>query len=316
VPIKVRLRGTGLLFLLILAGASAREGFGQAAPKADPVVESINAMRSSIVQIQYNSDAPGPQANGIAGTGFFVSSEGYVITAGHVITETAADVKAKGATKIGFRVAISLDSSSVPNARFRGSFTITDCTVVDVDQKHDIALLKLVRNPFTGELRSGVVIVGTALTLSVGTAKLNPDLPQEGDSALVSGYPLSIPTLVTQRGMVASESFAEIRTQPPNAPTGFLMTEVEDLILLDALVNPGNSGGPVYLTGTDYVFGICQGYRNSPLFTNQGAVVNTSEGALVQNSGLATVIPIKYAIALLEKNKVLVSAKTQGALQP
>jgi S1-C subfamily serine protease len=228
-----------------------------------------------------------------------------VLTAGHVIRGAEASAKASGATKVGFKVGLLLDLSSTPNLSFRGAFDWGDASVIDIDDLHDLALLKLANNPFTGQMRSGINVGGKDLPLTMGLARLDAALPPEGDDILISGYPLEIPTFVTQKGMVASESFSLKQTQVPGAPSGFLTTEVEDSILLDAVVNPGNSGGPVYSSQGGDVIGICEAYENSPLFTSKGKTVQIApEEFLNQNAGLAIVIPIKYGIELLKKNSV------------
>jgi hypothetical protein len=59
-----------------------------------------------------------------------------------------------------------------------------------------------------------------------------------------------------------------------------------------------------YLNSGD-VTGVCEAYKNSPLFTSKQHLVPVSpDELLTQNSGLAVVIPIKYAIELLRKNGV------------
>lgn len=47
----------------------------------------------------------------------------------------------------------------MPNAEnIRGNFSIVDADLIEQDAFHDIALLKLVRNPFRNEVRSGFKI--------------------------------------------------------------------------------------------------------------------------------------------------------------
>jgi S1-C subfamily serine protease len=102
--------------------------------------------------------------------------------------------------------------------------------------------------------------------------------------------------------MIASQTFRVAQTQRPNAPAGSVPAEIEDAILFDAVVNPGISGGPVYLPGEHSVVGICYAYEPSAIFATQR--LQTVVPAAAQNSGLAAVIPIQYAIALLQKNKI------------
>jgi hypothetical protein len=102
--------------------------------------------------------------------------------------------------------------------------------------------------------------------------------------------------------MIASEPFSVVQMQRPNALAGSLTPEIEDSILLDAEVNPGIDGGPVYLPGEHSVIGICDAYEPSAISATQRP--HTVVPGAAQNSGLAIVIPIKYAIALLQKNKI------------
>jgi S1-C subfamily serine protease len=191
---------------------------------------------------------------------------------------------------------------SGPDANSAGSFSYIPCTIKDTDPAHDIAILQLAQNPFADAFRRGIKIGDKEPKVMLGVAKMDQSVPTEGQTILVSGYPLSIPTLVTQKGMIASEPFTGAQTQRPNTPVGSLTPEIEDSILLDAVVNSGISGGPVYLPGEHSVLGICEAFEPSPIFTSQQP--QTVVPGAGQNIGLAMVIPIKYAIALLQKNKI------------
>jgi S1-C subfamily serine protease len=176
---------------------------------------------------------------------------------------------------------------------------LVTATVVEVDDAHDLALLKVSQNPFVKQFQTRIKEKGKMLPLRVTTAKLNSRLPSEGEELLVSGYPLDMPTFVTQKGMVASESSSVLEV--PGAPVGSNRLATFDSILLDAVVNPGNSGGPVYSSESGDVIGICEAYKDSPLLTSKQHAVTASGEILTQNSGLAVVIPIEYAIDLPPK---------------
>lgn len=270
-------------------------------PGTDPAVASIAQMKPSVVQIKFKSDATKPEyQEGVAGTGIVVSDEGYVLTAAHVITETEAALRASNATKVEFFAGISIDAIAGPSANSRGSFAYIPCTIKDSDPAHDIVILQLAQSPFSEAFRLGIKTGDKEPRLTLGVAKLEQSLPPEGQTVLVSGYPLSIPTLVTQKGMIASQTFRVAQTQ--RASAGSVPAEIEDAILFDAVVNPGISGGPVYLPGEHSVVGVCDAYEPSAIFATQR--LQTAVPAAAQNSGLAVVIPIQYAIALLQKNKI------------
>lgn len=272
-------------------------------PATEPSVASITQIKPLVVQIKFKSDAAKAEyQEGIAGTGIVVSDEGYVLTAAHVITETEAVLRANNAGKVEFFVGISIDAIAGAGASSRGSFAYIPCTIKDSDPGHDLAILQLAQSPFSEAFRLGIKTGDKAPKVTLGVAKLDQNLPPEGQTVLVSGYPLSIPTLVTQKGMIASETFSVAQMQRPSAGARSGPAEIEDAILLDAVVNPGNSGGPVYLPAEHSVMGICDAYEPSPIFTTQRP--QTVVPGAGQNSGLAVVIPIKYAIALLQKNKI------------
>jgi S1-C subfamily serine protease len=277
-------------------------------PGKDPAGVSIAQVKPLVVQITFKSDLtePGYQA-GIAGSGIMVSDEGYVLTAAHVVTGTEAGLRRNGATKVEFFVGILIDTMSGPGVNSRGSFAYIPCTIKDTDPVHDIAILQLAENPFSDAFRMRIKTGDKEPKVILGVAKLEQSVPAEGQTVLASGYPGYIPTLVTQRGMIASEAFSAEPTPRPGAGAGSLSPDVEDAILLDAVVNPGISGGPVYLPGEHSVIGICRAYGPSaygPSPTSTSQRPQTVVPGAGQNLGLAIVIPIKYAIALLQKNKI------------
>ena len=272
-------------------------------PGKDPAAASIPQIKPSVVQIKFKSDAAKPEyQEGIAGSGIVVSDEGYVLTAAHVMTETEAALRGNGATKVEFFAGILIDTMPGAGANSRGSFAYIPCTIKDTDPVHDIAILQLTQSPFSEAFRLAIKVGDKEPKVTIGVAKLDQSLPPEGQTVLVSGYPLSIPTFVTQKGMIASETFTAAQMKGPSARADSVTPEIEDAMFLDAVVNPGISGGPVYLPGEHSVIGICEAYGPSDIFGGRRA--QTVGVGVGQNSGLAVVIPIKYAIALLQKNKI------------
>jgi S1-C subfamily serine protease len=272
-------------------------------PGTDPAVASIAQIKPLVVQIKFKLDsAKAEYQEGIAGTGIVVSDEGYVLTAAHIVTGTEAGLRGEGATKVEFSAGILIETTVGAGANSRGSFAYVPCTIKDTDPVHDIAILQLAQNPFSEAFRQGIKSADKEPKITLGVAKLEQNIPPEGQTVLVSGYPLAIPTFVTQRGMIASESVSVAQPQPTSSPAGLANTEVEDSILLDAAVNPGISGGPVYLPGEHAVIGIYDAYEPVAIFGTQRP--QFAVRGLAENVGLAMVIPIKYAVALLQKNKI------------
>jgi len=67
--------------------------------------------------------------------------------------------------------------------------------------------------------------------------------------------------------------------------------------LADINVNPGNSGGPVYLASDGSVVGICVGYLPTNVRDAKGTPM-----VYYYNTGLAVVVPSRYVHDLLERH--------------
>lgn len=171
--------------------------------------QAIEHIQPSIVQILFFAtdfseeiwrEIGRPFITHVLGTGFFVNSDGYVVTAGHVI-------------KAGYRVAEQIQAGqkqfhvglALPNTEnMRGNFSEVGFDVIDEDTLHDLALLKLKINPFKSKVHSGFVIAGKEVPLPTRTATLNPNRPKDGMAVGISGYPLRETVLVTNAGWMAT----------------------------------------------------------------------------------------------------------------
>jgi S1-C subfamily serine protease len=112
---------------------------------------------------------------------------------------------------------------------------------------------------------------------------------QVGDEIVVAGFPLSTPYLIVQRGIVSA-----IPIEPIIGTAG----EREDIVM-DAMVNPGNSGGPVFLASNGCVVGVCRAQRLAPILE-----MGMPHDKLVQNAGLSFATPSKPLLAMLEKHTI------------
>src|SRR2546423_178995 len=139
------------------------------------------------------------------GSGFIVTSNGYILTNNHVVTnqdrETVAD-----------RVTVKMLDHRVFTAK-----------VIGHDRTTDVAVIKIDGNNFP--------------TVSLG----NDMTSRIGEWVLAIGNPLGLENTVTA-GIISAKgrSLAELMN-----PNGTNQYAISDLIQTDAAINPGNSGGPL-----------------------------------------------------------------------
>ncbi len=278
------------------------------------VAEAIKHIRPSIVQITYLASDFSDEfrrqiggklfISGPLGTGFLANSDGYVITALHVITEGRMALERLQAGRKEMFVGLATPNTET----MRGNFTLVHFELIDEDPLHDLALLKLRRNPFEGEVKSGFRVAGKEIPLLFGVASLKPQKPQDGAAVAISGFPLGQPVLVTNAGWMATTwSYNISQIHPPGAPDWFRMPDIADSYLADVQANPGNSGGPVYLIENGLVIGVCLASKTVRVqqVSAQGEhePATTEDGRpLVYASGLTVVVPAQYLIDLLKKN--------------
>lgn len=285
-----------------------------AEPRKKTLPEAIEFVRPSVVRIAARIDpTPNPSAPiqipsiptiVPLGTGFMVNAEGYVITARHVV-EALQSLQVPGNKRLVIGVALpNLEDfkSGGASISIRGNFADTECDVVEEDALHDIALLKMKQNPFTGGMGTFMKTPRGSVDYPHKVATLLTERPHDGERIAVSGYPLSKTVMITTSGNLASAwGYETKQVQPPRAPAGSLIPENVDLYLADMHVNPGNSGGPVYSVERGSVIGICVSFQAAPIVY---ADAGPRDRALYFNSGLSDVVPIRYAIDLLKKNSL------------
>lgn len=220
------------------APPATREAVRQATSLSDAFIAIADVVTSAVVRIEVERsvptertrvpaglrdlfDSPGnpapedavPQVAG--GSGFLVSSEGYILTNNHVVA--GAD-----------RITVTLRDKRTLEAAVVGTDPTTDLAVIRVNA----ADLPSVALGDSDEARVGEWV------LAIG----NPGFADESplDFTVTGG-------IISAKGRPLNIVGAELLAQDPVAA----QYAIEDFIQTDAVINPGNSGGPlVDLRGT------------------------------------------------------------------
>jgi len=258
---------------------------------------AIKRVQPSIVQIHFHSyDFPRggtvqryPNIDQPLGTGFVVSLEGHVITANHVV-KTGFDAL-KSCTSETKNLSIGFAYPNTQN--MRGNFTLVDFDLVETDNMHDIALLKLKNKQIPP-------MFGNLPPPSLTPVSLNPSRPEDGVAIGISGYPLNQSVLVSNGGIISTSwAFDLQELESPGTPEFYRKLNIADSYLADVNVNPGNSGGPVYLANDGSVIGVCVAFLPTNIEDDKGSV------NYYYNSGLAVVVPSCYVCDLLIKHNMI-----------
>lgn len=142
----------------------------------------------------------------VSGSGFIASKDGYIITNYHVIEE---------AYKGGYNISVVLYNGETYKAK-----------IIGAEEQNDLAVLKI-----------------DAKNLSAATLGNSEDM-QVGETVYAIGNPLGELSFTMTSGMVSALD-REITTSSKNEG-GTATTITNNMFQIDAAVNEGNSGGPVY----------------------------------------------------------------------
>lgn len=182
------------------------------------------------------------QVVNIVGTGFFVHQSGIVLTARHVIDPWIQPLlnPALSLPPSTLRVCIAFGEGN-DGAHFRAQFGIATVANVVANPGFDLAALRIVP-PTDRTIFPFIPVAETPC--------------QEGDEIVVCGFPLGRSLhqdLPTQGLMNASFTQGIVSAV---LPVSTMPAPLRTLFQIDALVNPGNSGGPVVDSVTGKVVGV------------------------------------------------------------
>lgn len=228
-----------LLWIAIAMTAQAQSALHVLQPPSKAVV----AVGMVEPDINSSSAAGTERLASITGSGFFVSTQGYVVTAGHVVR--AAERAREQMQGTDNRLFVGLPASR--------SFVPVPAEVIEVDEAHDLALLRT-KTP----------------TAAVNVVKLCSARPADGALIEAAGLPAltglapvyntghltNTVLLRTGDRSVIVKSSAQIDVAR--------LGEVREFYLADSKADEGMSGGPAYLVDSGAVIGVVQGYTQDP----------------------------------------------------
>jgi len=201
------------------------------------------------------------------GNGFFVNGDGYLVTAGHVVSSF----------RNGGEPYVLVGAKNGPHH-------LVPAELVAADWAHDVAVLRATPNPFAKDY--GV----RYFPLTTQRPPTGKDLlvlslrPIDQDNANSAEAPLAN----RESGKLLSVEFAQGETPG----TG------RELLAMSQSIDPGQSGSPVLAADSHEVVGVVLGRWLRP------GVISLSNTANSSGSAPGAVLPIHYAVALLHEHGI------------
>ena len=249
---------SALVLALVTAGPVLGSGREAAAGRDDHLAGLITRIKASTMAVGTFKFTEKPPAR-FLGTGFIIGDGRRVVTNHHVI----APVKEK--KRLFY---LHIFNTALPDKRLKAK-------LVAEDPFHDLAIL---------EIETKLPALPLAASGSV----------KEGHGIAFTGYPIGFvlglnPT--THTGIVSA--IAPIILPPLHSSmiNGKLVKHLRkpyDILQIDAVAFPGNSGSPVYRIATGEVVGVI----------NKVFIKGKKEHALKDPTGLTYAIPVEYVRAL------------------
>jgi S1-C subfamily serine protease len=242
---------------------------------AAQTVPSDTGFASAICPIVYPVDeTPAERGYQYAfyGNAFFISREGYLLTAAHVLHSF----------RNGGEPHILVQRNDAPPVMLQAE-------VVAVDKEHDVAVLRATPNPFKGNYRVGILPLGE-------------ETPARGDGVVVAALrpsrrrPHSFETELQDRSAARVVDYQSSRLEKGLGDT--------ELLLFNHEVILGQSGAPVLSADAHDVVGFIEGQWLRPA---AGLAAQIEQGA----TSIGAAVPIRYAIAVLKEKGISWRADTE-----
>jgi len=245
-------------------------GLGLTAAQAGELPSLITTLKPSLIIVGSYDETDSPRFQ-FRGTGFVVEGDHLAVTNVHVLPPAVEE----GGDESRRQVSVLVRDAG-------GNWTRRDASVVSTDSAHDLALLH-----FEGAPAPAVMLDDRPMAV-------------EGSDIILMGFPLGGAlgfSVVTHRGIVSS--IAPIALPAPgsgglNARAVRQLREGSfDILQLDAVAYPGNSGGPVIDVASGRVVGI----------VNMVLVKGSRESAIGSPTGISYAIPVRYVRQLMSEGQ-------------
>jgi hypothetical protein len=235
-------------------------GFVGAAQRVAPaVVRVIGEAKPEAVLLQAAESIVTADKTYSVGSGFFISTEGRIVTANHVIAPVVGELMVE--------------------TRYTGRITRHRAIVIFQDPNADVAVLQ---------------IDGTGYP-AVDLA--NPARPAVGQAVGLAGYPTSLMFPVISKGIIAAKANMSLHKG----------LQARNWVVLNVPVNPGCSGGPLFLETTGQVIGVVNAQKSGDA-ADRKVVLPPDYSPATEVGG---VDPVRLAVETYNNNLELVGDASQ-----
>jgi serine protease Do len=258
-PLTLALAGIAALAATPTAAAAApTEKLQRAEHIASPSVVLVQFEASAYLNDNRDGSAHGPYYIGYRGTGFFVSSDGFIVTAAHLAAMTSDQIKNQMAAQYVMQDAIAAGCEVEGNCdalaqHFLGYYEVstsiselqTRLTVFTQDMNptsQDTAGLPAQLKSSSPIGQSDVAVIKVSGANEPVLPLGDPGKVQTGDPVAIIGYP-GVADTGGQSSLVPTETTGSITAKKQGSADLGLANGV-NILQTDATVEHGNSGGP------------------------------------------------------------------------